>query len=103
MVFRKLRNLVAQQAQAAASKETANNQLSSDVEQPEPVLLVHSLRSLPTTAEFVSLFSPTKATREKVRFLKVKKMKFPSVLLLTKAVKVENKTLKFKIVQTPLN
>ena len=102
MVFRKLRNLVAQQAQAAASKETANNQPSSDVEQPEPVL-VHSLCSLPTTAEFVSLFSPTKATREKVRFLKVKKMKFPSVLLLTKAVKVENKTLKFKIVQTPLN
>ena len=102
MVFRKLRNLVAQQAQAAASKETANNQPSSDVEQPEPVL-VHSLCSLPTIAESVSLFSPTKATREKVRFLKVKQMKFPSVLLLTKAVKAENKTLKFKTVQTPLN
>ena len=80
MVFRKLRNLVARQAQAAASKETANIQPSSDDEQPEPFLA----RS--------SLLSPTKATREKDRFPKVKETKFTSVLLLTKAAKGENKT-----------
>ena len=38
MIFRKLRNLVARQAQAAASKETANTQPSSDDEQPESFL-----------------------------------------------------------------
>ena len=38
MVFRKLRNLVARQVQAAAaSKKTANTQPSSDDEQPEPI------------------------------------------------------------------
>ena len=36
MVFRRLRNLVVRQAQAAASKETADNQPSLDNEQPEP-------------------------------------------------------------------
>ena len=50
MVFRKLRNLVAQQAQAVASKETPSNQPSSDDEQPEPIL-VRSPCSLPTAAE----------------------------------------------------
>ena len=50
MLFRKLRNLVARQTQAAASKETANNQPSSDDEQPEPIL-VRSPCSLPTAAE----------------------------------------------------
>ena len=50
MVFRKLRNLVARQAQVAASKETANNQPSLDDEQPEPILVL-SPCSLPTVAE----------------------------------------------------
>ena len=50
MVFRKLRNLVSRKAQAAASKETANIQASSDGEQPEPTL-VRSPCSLPTSAE----------------------------------------------------
>ena len=50
MVFRKLRNLVVRQAQAAASKETVNNQPSSDDEQPEPIS-VRSPGSLPTAAE----------------------------------------------------
>ena len=50
MVFRKLQNLVARQTQAVASKETANNQPSSDDEQPEPVL-VRSPCSLPTVAK----------------------------------------------------
>ena len=50
MVFRKLRNLVSRKAQAAASKETANIQSSSDGEQPEPTL-VRSPCSLPTSAE----------------------------------------------------
>ena len=49
MVFRKLRNLVAGQVQAAASKETANNQPSSDDEQPEPIS-VRSPCSLATAA-----------------------------------------------------
>ena len=49
MVFRKLRNLVARQAQAVASKEAANNQPSSDDEQPEP-LVIRSPCFLPTTA-----------------------------------------------------
>ena len=88
MVFRKLRNLVSRQTHAAASKETANNQPSSDNEQPEPVL-GRSPCSLPTAAEVPD------------RFLTVKQMKFPSVLLLT--VKGENKTPKFKTVQTPSN
>ena len=50
MVFRKLRNLVARQAQAIASKETANTQPSSDDEQPEPFLAL-SPRSSPTSTE----------------------------------------------------
>ena len=50
MVFRKLRNLVARQAQAAASKETANTQPSSDDEQPESSL-ARSPRSSPTPTE----------------------------------------------------
>ena len=102
MVFRKLRNLVAQQAQAAASKETARNQPSSDDVQPEPIL-VRSPCSLPTAAEVPVTVVTNKGTREKNRFLKVKQMKFPSVLLLTKVVKGENKTPKFKTVQTTSN
>ena len=39
MVFRRLRDLVSRQAQAAASKVIANTQLSSDDEQPEPTLV----------------------------------------------------------------
>ena len=50
MVFRKLRNVVARQAQAAVSTETANNQPLSDDKQPEPIL-VCSPCSLPTVAE----------------------------------------------------
>ena len=50
MVFRKLLNLVSWQEQAAASKETANAQPSSDDEQPEPTL-VCSPRSSPTAVE----------------------------------------------------
>ena len=102
MVFRKLRNLVAGQVQAAASKETANNQPSSDDEQPEPIL-IRSLVLCQQQLKFLPLLSPKKATRKKGRFLTVKQMKFPPVLLLTKAVKGENKTPKFKTVQTPSN
>ena len=50
MVFRKLRNLVARQALAAASKETANTQSSSDDEQSE-LTLVRSPRPSPTAPE----------------------------------------------------
>ena len=64
MVFRKLRNLVARQAQAAASKETANNQPSSDDEQPEPIS-VRSPCSLPTAAEVPSTVVTNKGHKRK--------------------------------------
>ena len=72
MVFRKLRNLVVRQAQAAASKETADNQPSSDDEQSEPISVRNSC-SLPTAVEVLPLLSATKATKEKGRFLKATK------------------------------
>ena len=50
MVLRKQRNLLARQAQVAASKEIANTRASSDDEQPEPTL-VCSPGSSPTAAE----------------------------------------------------
>ena len=99
MVFRKLRNLVARQAHAVASKETANTQPSSDDEQPEPFLARSSLPHQ-HQLKFLSLLSPTKATRKKDRLLKVKETKFPSVLVLTKAAKGENKTQKIKTIRT---
>ena len=102
MVFRKLRNLVVRQAQTAASKETANNRPSSDDEQPEQFQFV-ALALYQQQLKFLPLLSPTKAAREKGRFLKAKQMKLLSVLLLTKALKGENKTPKFKIFQTPSN
>ena len=64
MVFRKLRNLVAGQVQAAASKETANNQPSSDDEQPEPIL-IRSLCSLPATAEVPATVVTKKGHKKK--------------------------------------
>ena len=64
MVFRKLRNLVARQVQAAASKETANNQRSSDDEQPEPIL-IRSLCSLPTAAEVPATVVTKKGHKKK--------------------------------------
>ena len=50
MDFRNLWNLVSRQAQVVASKETANSQLPSDDEQPEPAL-VCSPRSSPAAVE----------------------------------------------------
>ena len=91
MVFRKLRNLVLRQAQAAASKETANNQPSPDDKQPEPILF-RSLALYQQQLKFMQPSSQTKVTREKDRFPKAKQRKLPSVLLLTKSVKGENKT-----------
>ena len=64
MVFRKLRNLVAGQVQTAASKETANNQRSSDDEQPEPIL-IRSLCSLPTAAEVPATVVTKKGHKKK--------------------------------------
>ena len=64
MVFRRLRNLVVRQAQAAASKETANNQPSSDDEQPEPIL-VRSPCSLPTAAEVPATVVTNKGHKRK--------------------------------------
>ena len=64
MVFRKLRNLVVRQAQAAASKETANNQPSSDDEQPEPIT-VCSPCSLATVAEVPATVVTSKGHKRK--------------------------------------
>ena len=64
MVFRKLRNLVVRQAQAAASKETANNQPSSDDEQPEPIS-VRNPCSLPTAAEVLATVVTNKGHKRK--------------------------------------
>ena len=64
MVFRKLRNLVVRQAQAVASKETANNQPSSDDEEPEPIL-VRSPCSLPTAAEVPATLVTNKGHKRK--------------------------------------
>ena len=65
MVFRKLQNLVSRQAQAAASKETANIQPSSDDEQPEPTLLC-SPRP-PATADEVLITVVANKSRKKKR------------------------------------
>ena len=64
MAFRKLRNLVVRQAQATASKETANNQLSSDDEQPGPIS-VRSPCSLPTAAEVPATIVTNKGHKRK--------------------------------------
>ena len=58
----KLRNLV--EAQAAASKETAKNQPSSDDEQPEPIS-VRSPCSLPTAAEVPATVVTNKGHKRK--------------------------------------
>ena len=102
MVFRKLRNLVVRQAQAAASKETANNQPSSDDEQPEPIS-VSSPCSSPTAAGVPATVVTNKGQKRKRQVSESEAMKLPSVLLLTKEVKGEKKTLKLKTVQTPSN
>ena len=64
MVFEKLQNLVVQQAQAAAFKETANNQTSSDHEELEPIL-VRSPRSLPAAAEVPATIVTSKGHKRK--------------------------------------
>ena len=64
MVFRKLQNLVVREAQAVASKETTNNQPSSDDEQPEPIL-VRSPCSLPTAAEVPAAVVTNKGHKRK--------------------------------------
>ena len=102
MVFRKLRNLVSRKAQAAASNYTANTLPSSDDEQPEPTL-VCSPCSLPTAVDIPVTVLTNKCHERKGSFLKVKEMKFPSVLILTKTVKGEDKTPNFKTVHTPSN
>ena len=64
MVFRRLRNLVLRQAQAAASKETANTQPSSDDEQPEPTLFC-SPSSSPTAVEVPVTVATNKGNKRK--------------------------------------
>ena len=76
MVFRKLQNLVAIQVQAAASKETANNQPSSDDEQPEPIL-VRSPCSLPTAAEVPVTVVTNKGHQRKMQVSESEEDEFP--------------------------
>ena len=64
MVFRKLRNLLVRQAHSVASKETANNQPSSDDEQLEPIS-VCSPCSLPTAAEVFATVVTNKGHKRK--------------------------------------
>ena len=64
MVFRKLRNLVVRQAQAAASKETEDNQPSSDDEQSEPISVRNSC-SLPTAVEVLATVVSNKGHKRK--------------------------------------
>ena len=64
MVFRKVQNLIGPQIQAAASKETANNQPSSDDQKTEPSL-VCSPCSLPTAAEFPLIAVTNKGHKRK--------------------------------------
>ena len=64
MVFRKLRNLVVQQAQAVASKQTVNNQSLSDDEQSEPIS-VRSPCSSPTAAEVPAIVVTNKGQKRK--------------------------------------
>ena len=64
MVFRKLRNLVVRQAQVAASKETAKNQLSSDNEQLEPIS-VRRPCSLATAAKVPAVVVTNKGHKRK--------------------------------------
>ena len=99
MVFRKLRNLISRQAQETASKDTAKTQPWSDGKQSEPVL-VCSPRFSPTVVGADQRLSPTKATREKGKFLKLKEMRLPSLVLLAKVVKGEDKIPQFKTIQT---
>ena len=67
MIFKKLQNLVLRQAEAAASKKTANNQRSSDDEQPE-LILVRSLCSLPISAEVPVTAVSNKGHKRKRQF-----------------------------------
>ena len=76
MVLRKLQSLLARQAQAAASKEIANTQPSSDDEQPEPTL-VRSLRSSPTTAEVPVTVVTNKDHKRKRQVFESKGDEFP--------------------------
>ena len=98
--FSKLQNLALRQAQAAASIETTNTQPSSHEEQPEPTL-VYSPHSWETADEFLPLLLTTNAVTEKDKFPKVKEMKLPLLLLVTKAIRGKNKTLKFMTIQIP--
>ena len=102
MVFRKLRNLVARQVQAAASKETANNQPSSDEEQTEPIL-VRSPCSLPTAAE-VPVTVVTNKDHKRKRQVSESESDEVSISTATdKSGKSRKQNSKFNTVQTPSN
>ena len=102
MVFRKLQNLVARQVQAVASKETANNQPSSDDEQPEPIL-VSSPCSLPTAAEVPVTVVTNKGHKRKRQVSESEADEVPISTATDKSGKRRKKTPKFKTVQVPSN
>ena len=86
----------------AASKETANTQPSSDDEQPEPTL-VCSPGSSPTALEVTVTVVTNKGNRRKRQVCESEGDEVPATMLMTIAVKVENKISKFKKIQTPSN
>ena len=101
MVFRKLQNLVSRQAQATASKETANIQPYQTTSNPNQLYFV-ALVLQQQRMKFLSLLSLTKAVRKKEIFLKINEMKVLSLLLMTKTVRGKDKIQKFKIIQISL-
>ena len=86
MVFRRLQNLVLRQAQAAASKETANTQPSSDDEQPEPTL-VCSPGSSPTAVEVPAITVTNKGNNRKRQVSESKGDEVPTTIATNKSCK----------------
>ena len=98
MVFRKLRNLVARQAQAAASKQTANTQPSSDDEQPKP-FLSRSPHSSPTPTEVPVTVVTNKGHKRKRQVSESEGDEVP----VSTATDNSCKTPKIKTIRTPSN
>ena len=102
MVFRKLRNLVSRQEQAAASKETANIQQSSNDEQPETTL-VCSPRSSPIAVEVPVTVVTNKDRKRKRQVSESEGDEVPVTTATVKTLRGEEKISKFKTIQTSSN
>ena len=101
MVFRRLQNLVSRQAQAAASKETANTQPSSDDEQPEPNL-VCSPGSSPTAVEILVIVVTNKSNKRKMQVSESEGDEVPATTATDKSCKRRNQNPKIQENRDPL-